>query len=120
MCLSLFFFLSRKRRQTRCALVSGVQTCALPIFLSPSSLPFSSAPLLFSGSPFFLSISSPSLSPSSFPLPAVWFGFSPGVSPTCDHRSSLPAPVTGSSRSEERRVGHECVRTCRSRWSPYH
>src|SRR3546814_12857023 len=21
-------------------------------------------------------------------------------------------------RSEERRVGHECVRTCRSRWSP--
>src|SRR3546814_15512217 len=23
-------------------------------------------------------------------------------------------------RSEERRVGNECVRTCRSRWSPYH
>src|SRR3546814_13819493 len=23
-------------------------------------------------------------------------------------------------RSEERRVGKECVRTCRSRWSPYH
>src|SRR3546814_13071308 len=23
-------------------------------------------------------------------------------------------------RSAERRVGHECVRTCRSRWSPYH
>src|SRR3546814_19730835 len=22
-------------------------------------------------------------------------------------------------RSEERRVGQECVRTCRSRWSPY-
>src|SRR3546814_11760079 len=22
-------------------------------------------------------------------------------------------------RSEERRVGNECVRTCRSRWSPY-
>src|SRR3546814_16107573 len=27
---------------------------------------------------------------------------------------SLPLP-----RSEERRVGKECVRTCRSRWSPY-
>src|SRR3546814_16309826 len=27
------------------------------------------------------------------------------------------APET---RSEERRVGKECVRTCRSRWSPYH
>src|SRR3546814_15937129 len=24
------------------------------------------------------------------------------------------------SRSEERRVGKECVRTCRLRWSPYH
>src|SRR3546814_13111642 len=23
-------------------------------------------------------------------------------------------------RSEERRVGNECVGTCRSRWSPYH
>src|SRR3546814_14786872 len=26
----------------------------------------------------------------------------------------------GRTRSEERRVGKECVRTCRSRWSPYH
>ena len=25
-----------------------------------------------------------------------------------------------SRRSEERRVGKECVRLCRSRWSPYH
>ena len=25
-----------------------------------------------------------------------------------------------SQRSEERRVGKECVRLCRSRWSPYH
>src|SRR3546814_5936935 len=25
-----------------------------------------------------------------------------------------------SGRSEERRVGKECVRPCRSRWSPYH
>src|SRR3546814_11161980 len=28
----------------------------------------------------------------------------------------LAAPL----RSEERRVGKECVSTCRSRWSPYH
>src|SRR3546814_14264841 len=27
---------------------------------------------------------------------------------------------TGILRSEERRVGKECVSTCRSRWSPYH
>src|SRR3546814_5882270 len=33
---SLFFFSSR-RRHTRCALVTGVQTCALPISFSPSS-----------------------------------------------------------------------------------
>src|SRR3546814_4369494 len=26
----------------------------------------------------------------------------------------------GHCRSEERRVGKECVSTCRSRWSPYH
>src|SRR3546814_5270708 len=28
------FFFSSRRRHTRCALVTGVQTCALPIFLS--------------------------------------------------------------------------------------
>src|SRR3546814_15189980 len=32
----------------------------------------------------------------------------------CSGRSS------SSRRSEERRVGKECVSTCRSRWSPYH
>src|SRR3546814_4616810 len=31
----------------------------------------------------------------------------------------LPAQLRGH-RSEERRVGKECVSTCRSRWSPYH
>src|SRR3546814_1721257 len=28
----MFFFFSSRRRHTRCALVTGVQTCALPIF----------------------------------------------------------------------------------------
>src|SRR3546814_18621135 len=37
----------------------------------------------------------------------------------------LAQPMRGSHvakavRSEERRVGKECVSTCRSRWSPYH
>src|SRR3546814_5582726 len=32
----------------------------------------------------------------------------------------LMGPDETSSRSEERRVGKECVSTCRSRWSPYH
>src|SRR3546814_958116 len=30
--LVLFFFFSSRRRHTRCALVTGVQTCALPIY----------------------------------------------------------------------------------------
>src|SRR3546814_6772469 len=32
MCISDWFFFSSRRRHTRCALVTGVQTCALPIF----------------------------------------------------------------------------------------
>src|SRR3546814_3036192 len=35
------------------------------------------------------------------------------------HRHSLLRPLL-LDRSEERRVGKECVSTCRSRWSPYH
>src|SRR3546814_6750301 len=38
---------------------------------------------------------------------------SPGVA------KIMPSPPTPN-RSEERRVGKECVSTCRSRWSPYH
>src|SRR3546814_12277761 len=35
----VFFFFSSRRRHTRCALVTGVQTCALPIFLGAHTLP---------------------------------------------------------------------------------
>src|SRR3546814_13972199 len=35
---------------------------------------------------------------------------------TAPHR----ARGAGTRRSEERRVGNECVSTCRARWSPYH
>src|SRR3546814_12150221 len=55
---------------------------------------------------------------------------SPPLSPS-PHRTSPSSndssPAVGgctaphhSTRSEERRVGKECVSTCRSRWSPYH
>src|SRR3546814_5151191 len=40
------------------------------------------------------------------PRPRIDFG-------SLHHRPKPP-------RSEERRVGKECVSTCRSRWSPYH
>src|SRR3546814_12412987 len=33
---------------------------------------------------------------------------------------AYPNQVWKAVRSEERRVGKECVSTCRSRWSPYH
>src|SRR3546814_15319343 len=32
----------------------------------------------------------------------------------------FPEMFPGPLRSEERRVGKECVSTCRSRWAPYH
>ena len=34
--------------------------------------------------------------------------------------AEIEALRNGIARSEERRVGKECVSTCRSRWSPYH
>src|SRR3546814_10458699 len=34
----LRFFLSSRRRHTRCALVTGVQTCALPIYATPEQI----------------------------------------------------------------------------------
>src|SRR3546814_14446343 len=48
----------------------------------------------------------------------------PAVGSALDHiiarfGTDAVAEVTGR-RSEERRVGKECVSTCRSRWSPYH
>src|SRR3546814_2263678 len=96
MSLSVYrFLLSSRRRHTTCALVTGVQTCALPI-----SLPM---PL------------SPPVINATLPSTPVY------VHPRgcgIDHR-----PVVGvgpQSRSEERRVGKECVSTCRSRCSPYH
>ena len=39
--------------------------------------------------------------------------------PAADITLRTVAEATGT-RSEERRVGKECLRLCRSRWSPYH
>src|SRR3546814_14869879 len=41
--MRLFFFFSSRRRHTRCALVTGVQTCALPISWPPELSIFGSA-----------------------------------------------------------------------------
>src|SRR3546814_5702248 len=100
--LYLFFFSSR-RRHTRCALVTGVQTCALPI----------------SGVLPVQKVLPPALVPWLEERPrhaeveeAVRLGVA--VYKSCPCREEVDV------RSEERRVGKECVSTCRSRWSPYH
>src|SRR3546814_6615357 len=43
MFVSVVFFFSSRRRHTRCALVTGVQTCALPILCAPRPYPFRGA-----------------------------------------------------------------------------
>src|SRR3546814_6553312 len=50
----------------------------------------------------------------SLPSPVPCSAFRPG----CQALVLFGRPRP--SRSEERRVGKECVSTCRSRWSPYH
>src|SRR3546814_8472440 len=96
--IAVFFFFSSRRRYTRCALVTGVQTCALPISAAK---------------------------PAAAEKPPVGSGDKPAGSknPWTDEQWSklyLHESNTNAKRSEERRVGKECVRTCRSRWSPYH
>src|SRR3546814_18831548 len=49
----------------------------------------------------------------------------PGLDVSERIRVIAPHPLAtlrfdGMKRSEERRVGKECVSTCRARWSPYH
>src|SRR3546814_14966051 len=105
----LFFFSSR-RRHTRCALVTGVQTCALPIYGARRPL----------------------RRPAS-DLRSRRLAAERGGGRRQDRRPPEPAQEradldsergrTGPLsllRSEERRVGKECVSRCRSRWSPYH
>src|SRR3546814_9654648 len=89
---SYFFFFSSRRRHTRCALVTGVQTCALPILLR-SVHRYASDAMVMAMLIHLL---------RHFAFDRI-HGFR-----------------TFSWRSEERRVGKECVSTCRSRWSPYH
>ena len=42
------------------------------------------------------------------------------VASRCIARSCEPTRLTACDRSEERRVGKECIPPCRSRWWPYH
>src|SRR3546814_2890814 len=98
----IFFFFSSRRRHTRCALVTGVQTCALPISASARA----SLQRLVGAS-----------NGQDDGIDAG--GDAAGIVALSESRQDLVGD-DGMGRSEERRVGKECVSTCRSRWSPYH
>src|SRR3546814_1940854 len=100
LCYFFCFFFSSRRRHTRCALVTGVQTCALPIL----------QPL----------VASRAARPSTTKR-ARAAGNERNECGIKYLRCACPplVPAVGA-RSEERRGGKECVSTCRSRWSPYH
>src|SRR3546814_4617606 len=106
------FLFSSRRRHTRCALVTGVQTCALPISVCAKSLrclQTDGAHLDAGGGAAPVGI-----------LRAVQrsgVASDPGYRAGCEILRRL-WPVRR--RSEERRVGKEGVSTCRSRWSPFH
>src|SRR3546814_16113792 len=55
-------------------------------------------------------------------VPREWIAALPGDLLVGVHLELLAAtaPEPDAASSEERRVGKECVSTCRSRWSPYH
>src|SRR3546814_3593836 len=95
----LCFFFSSRRRHTRCALVTGVQTCALPIFQQSARSSASDAKLT-----------------DALERADCWID---SARPVIKAYLELDQ-IDGDLRSEERRVGKECVSTCRSRWSPYH
>src|SRR3546814_5045907 len=97
------FFFSSRRRHTRCALVTGVQTCALPIL-------------------FAQVVDTRSFSRAAEALRLTQSTVSEHVRLLEDEVGTRLFDRLGREtvRSEERRVGKECVSTCRSRWSPYH
>src|SRR3546814_3436035 len=104
----LFFFFSSRRRHTRCALVTGVQTCALPICARAEEKKAYPAHPVVEGK------AHPGQE-NAIPLE--------GAARQGDRLNNVLRRVIAAveeERSEERRVGNECVSTCRSRWSPYH
>src|SRR3546814_8592894 len=98
------FFFSSRRRHTRCALVTGVQTCALPICGRPEPGPgYFYPPTLLDR-----------VEPGMAAFDEETFGPAAAIVRAADAEAAIAL------RSEERRVGKEGVSPCRSRWSPYH
>src|SRR3546814_16824796 len=128
-----FFFFSSRRRHTRCALVTGVQTCALPIF-GPARRPPHQADFRRRAGQGLQFLQERLLRNRTADRPdralpslrrAEGRGEPPGALPAGSGRRGQEladreaAARPRGCRSEERRVGQECVSTCRSRWSPH-
>src|SRR3546814_10197974 len=107
--MNCFFFFSSRRRHTRCALVTGVQTCALPIYVSA----YDRAKLMSAD------YDATELGLEADEKIRTFQKDAAARAGIFHHLITLPTYHTAA-RSEERRVGKECVSTCRSRWSPYH
>src|SRR3546814_4384088 len=106
-----FFFFSSRRRHTRCALVTGVQTCALPICYTISQRCRKRIEEGFGWIKNSAGLAKVKLRGRARVDPS---------SPLALAAYNLICLPHAPGRSEERRVGKECVSTCRSRWSPYH
>src|SRR3546814_10466644 len=112
----MIFFFSSRRRHTRCALVTGVQTCALPI----SRAALDRIERYNGALNAFNLVAADSALQSAAAAEERWrLGAPRGP------LDGVPVSVKDilltkgwPTRSEERRVGKECVRTCKSRWSP--
>src|SRR3546814_1017375 len=115
MLTAVFFFFSSRRRHTRCALVTGVQTCALPIYQA--------MPSEKTGEPKTTVVIGGGVVGLCCAIRLQLSGISTTlVDPQPERRGASwgNAGHIAVERSEERRGGQECVSKCRSRWSPYH
>src|SRR3546814_5582815 len=102
-CMCECFFFSSRRRHTRCALVTGVQTCALPIWQVFGSQQGGVVGVV-----------------GDIQRPFEGSDIGQVVMAAKIGQGGEEGGKAGAIRSEERRVGKECVSTCRSRGSPYH
>src|SRR3546814_13921109 len=127
-CFVIFFFSSR-RRHTRCALVTGVQTCSLPIYHATIlSRHVHHTPLLALSSRLVLAAVLREGCARSFGERLNGCDTNCradvlNICAICHNKTTRPNHLRGMLRdqiSEERRVGKECVSTCRYSGSPNH
>src|SRR3546814_2043097 len=116
------FFFSSRRRHTRCALVTGVQTCALPILADETenlNINIGSDPSGVETGSKRASTSIKGVNSEAKQLDQAFRRLKSSIDPTFAATEKYNKTLADN-RSEESRVGKECVSTCRSRWSPYH